>query len=140
MSLISCKRRLSIPLTQCHPGSIPPGRSKIFNSSAKRFLYQHFQRWLTPTDHFFVDFHLDMRTSNYDAREYINRNLSLIPPWLEKRQERTEKTEPFRKYWFLPKIWGEMPLWWTPWKLTKLILRSSKNRLIRTQSFNQSPN
>ena len=48
--------------------------SKIFDSSPKGFLPRHFEKWLpsTPTDHFFVDFHLNSGISNYDDRAYVN--------------------------------------------------------------------
>ena len=46
----------------------PQAKSKIFNSFQNWFLPQHFRKWLSPTDHFFVDFHSNLRTSNYDVR------------------------------------------------------------------------
>ena len=47
---------------------LPQAKSKIFNSFLKRFLSRHYQT----TDHFFVDFHSNLRTSNYDARAWVN--------------------------------------------------------------------
>ena len=70
----SSSRRLFSSRLRAHSviqGQFPPqAKSKIFNSSPKRFLPQHFQKWLPPTltDHFFVDFHSNLQTSKYDAR------------------------------------------------------------------------
>ena len=67
--------RVSPPPRQNLKFSIPPQND---------FSPGIFKSDFPPTGHFFVNFHPNLRTSNYDARAYVNWNFSLNPPWLEK--------------------------------------------------------
>ena len=75
-------------LYKCPPHSViqgqsPQSKSKIFNSSPKWLLWRHFQKWLSPTDPTFHKVSLDLRTSNYEEKGYVELAFGRFPSWLE---------------------------------------------------------
>ena len=65
----------------------PPRQNLKFSISPQNDFSPGFFKiglYLPPKTTFFVDFHSNLGTSNFDARAQVNWNFNLVPPWLER--------------------------------------------------------